>query len=177
MGREAARKRRHGDVMSMFEDGHYRWRETYFVLFDPARRPTAARIKKALADLGERYEVKNVHGDDEGRFESLTLLAPDDFAALDVSYLEGEEVVEQGAQLALDLQRSAVEAGDQARLKQLRQYTARFDVLHFEQLAEEEDNDESEEEMLDPGAMLIVLETLAKLTGGIAVDPQSGTML
>ena len=31
--------------------------------------------------------------------------------------------------------------------------------------------------MLDPSALLIVLETLAKLTGGVAVDPQSGTVL
>lgn len=162
----------------MFEDPHYRWRETYFVLFDVDQRPSAARIKKVLAALGDRYEVRNIHGDDEGRFESLTLLSPDDFAALDVSYLEGEEVIEQGVQLAADLQRTAVDPDDKARLKRIRQCTARFDVLHFEQLAaEEEETAGEEDEMLDPGAMLIVLEALAKLTGGIAVDPQSGTII
>ena len=29
--------------MSMFEDSRYRWRETYFVLFDAKRRPTAEK--------------------------------------------------------------------------------------------------------------------------------------
>jgi hypothetical protein len=31
--------------------------------------------------------------------------------------------------------------------------------------------------MLDPSALLIVLGALAKLTSGVAVDPQAGTFL
>ena len=31
--------------------------------------------------------------------------------------------------------------------------------------------------MLDPGALLLVLETLAELTSGITVDPQTGTLM
>ena len=162
--------------MSMFEDGHYRWRETYFVVFDVAKRPTVQRVKKSLTALGRHYELKNVRGDEAGLLESLTVLSPDDFAALDISYLEGEEVLEQGAQLADDLQRTAADAAEKLRVKRIRQCNARFDVLHFEQLTGEEDESE-EDEMLDPGTMLIVLEALAKLTGGIAVDPQSGTMM
>ena len=162
--------------MSMFEDGRYRWRETYFVLFDALQRPAVARVKKALAALGNRYEVKNIRGDDQGLFESLTLLAPDDFAALDISYLEGDEVLEQGAELCADLGRAAVGAEEKARLKRIRQCTGRFDVLHFEQLADDEDQAD-DDETLDPGAMLVVLEALAKLTGGIAIDPQSGTII
>lgn len=161
--------------MSMFEDGRYRWRETYFVLFDAAQRPAAAQVAKTLAALGNRYELKNIRGDDQGLFESLTLLAPDDFAALDISYLEGEEVLEQGAELCADLGRAAADAQEKARLKRIRQCTGRFDVLHFEQLADDETEDD--DETLDPGAMLVVLEALAKLTGGIAVDPQSGTVI
>jgi hypothetical protein len=162
--------------MSMFEDGHYRWRETYFVVFDVAKRPTVQRVKKSLTTLGRHYELKNVRGDDAGLLESLTVLSPDDFAALDISYLEGEEVLEQGAQLADDLQRTAADPAEKMRIKRIRHYNARFDVLHFEQLAAEPDADE-DDEMLDPGTMLIVLETLAKLTDGIAVDPQSGTII
>jgi hypothetical protein len=162
--------------MSMFEDRHYRWRETYFVLFDAANRPTLAQTKKAVAALGRRFQLKNVRGDDQDRIDSLTLLAPDDFAALDIAYLEGDEVLEQRVQLAEDLKSLACDPDDRARLKRIRQCTARFDVLHFEQVVEEDEEDE-EDEMLDPGSMLIVLEALAKLTGGIAVDPQSGTML
>ena len=162
--------------MSMFEDGHYRWRETYFVVFDVSKRPTIQRVKKSLTALGRRYELKNVRGDEAGLLESLTVLSPDDFAALDISYLEGEEVLEQGSQLADDLQRAATDPAEKIRIKRIRQCNARFDVLHFEQLAAEPDMDE-DDEMLDPGTMLIVLETLAKLTEGIAVDPQSGTII
>ena len=31
--------------------------------------------------------------------------------------------------------------------------------------------------MLDPSALLVVLGALAKLTGGVAIDPQAGTFL
>ena len=49
-------------------------------------------------------------------------------------------------------------------------------MLHFERVADEPEDD-SEEEMLDPSALLVVLETLAQLTGGVAIDPQAGTFL
>jgi hypothetical protein len=163
--------------MSMFEDRHYRWRETYFVLFDAAKRPTLAQTKRTLASLGRRFQLKNLRGDAGDRVDSFTLLAPDDFAALDVAYVEGDEVLEQRTQLAEDLKSLVVEPEDRVRLKRIRQCTARFDVLHFEQVVEGEEEEEEEDEMLDPGSMLIVLEALAKLTDGIAVDPQSGTML
>ncbi len=76
--------------MSMFEDSRYRWRETYFVLFKASDRPTLKKVQHALAKLDERYEITNSTEDDEGRFESLTLISPDDFAALDICYTEGE---------------------------------------------------------------------------------------
>ena len=53
-------------------------------------------------------------------------------------------------------------------------------MLHFEQVADLPENgseDEEPEELLDPGALLAVLDALAKLTGGVAIDPQSGTLL
>lgn len=49
-------------------------------------------------------------------------------------------------------------------------------MLHFEQVVDFEDEDEAEG-MLDPTALLVVLDALAKLTDGIPVDPQAGTML
>ena len=33
------------------------------------------------------------------------------------------------------------------------------------------------DEILDPSALLLVLEALARLTHGIAIDPQAGTVL
>jgi hypothetical protein len=162
--------------MSLFEDEHYRWRETYFVLFDSVKRPTLQRVKQSLAELQQHYALSNESADKKGHFESLTLLAPDDFAALDVCYVGGEEVLEQGAQLAKEIKFSLYDPSDQAKLKQLGKYDGRFDVLHFEQITEVSEEDD-QEEMLDPSAVLIVLGALAKLTDGIAIDPQSGILM
>ena len=50
-------------------------------------------------------------------------------------------------------------------------------MLHFEQIPEDPDESGEDEEMLDPSALLVVLGVLAKLTHGVAVDPQAGTFL
>src|SRR5262249_40576380 len=81
-------------TMSTFEDDRYRWRETYFVLFPAARRPMLKDVEKRLAALSKRYSLESPGGDDAGRFESLTVLSPDDFAAMDVCYTGGQEVLE-----------------------------------------------------------------------------------
>jgi hypothetical protein len=162
--------------MSTFENSEYKWRETYFVLFDPARRPTLEKVAKALRRLNARFELSNLAADDQGMFESLTLHSPQDYAALDISYTSGEEVQEQGAELAKELRSTATEAEERAKLARLPKCDARLDILHFEQIIGAEDGDESEE-MLDPSALLSILDTLVKMTGGVGVDPQSGTVL
>jgi len=163
--------------MSMFENHEYRWRETCFVLLDSGNRPTGRAIEKKLSELSDRYTLKNLTTDDEGRFESLTLLSPDDFAALDICYTEGEEVAEQTAEMVRELEPIARETGNLDAVKRIRQYDGRLDVLHFERVAEPEEDEEGEEELLDPSALLLVLGALAQLTGGVAVDPQSGAIL
>ena len=50
-------------------------------------------------------------------------------------------------------------------------------MLHFEQVPEDVEDEAEDDEMLDPSALLVVLGALAKLTGGVAVDPQAGTFL
>jgi hypothetical protein len=162
--------------MSTFEDSRYRWRETYFVLFDARRRPTLKRTADALKSLNKRFQLSNSNDDGRGRIDSLTLISPDDFAALDICYTEGEEVLEQTAALVEDLKKLKVEPPRSITWEQLRGYDGRFDVLHFEQVVEESDED-ADEEILDPGALLLVLDALAKLTGGVAIDPQAGTFL
>jgi hypothetical protein len=162
--------------MSTFEDGHYRWRETYFVLFSSTKRPALKIVEKALAALNKNYVLSNQSADSHGHLESLTVISPDDFAAMDICYTAGDEVLEQGIQLAEDLS-GTVEPHQKPILKRLKHCDGRFDVLHFEQLLEHCEEDEDDDEMLDPSALLTVLETLAKITGGIAVDPQSGTIL
>jgi hypothetical protein len=158
----------------MFENDQYCWRETYFVLFDSANRPTLKKVEAALARLHARLTLTNGTADEQGAFDSITVLAPDDYAALDVSYLSGDEILEQGALLADEME-TACDAAVRPQIARLRACDARFDVLHFEQVVTFE-NDEPEE-MLDPTALLVVLEALAQLTGGIAVDPQAGTIL
>ncbi len=159
--------------MSMFENNQYRWRETYFVLFDSSRRPTLESIEKTLAVLDESYQLQNLRADDRGRFDSLTLLSPDDFAALDICYVGGAEVLEQGAALADELEAVACDVEGRIPSALVRQADARFDVLHFEKIIDLE----SEDELLDPGALLIVLNALTGIVGGMAIDPQTGTLI
>ena len=161
--------------MSTFEDKNYRWRETYFVLFDAKKRPKLKAVVKAMTSLNSRYELTNARHDDEGRIESLTIVSPDDYSALDICYLEGEEVLEQAPDIVSDLKKSAADDPIPIPYDDILKMEGRFDVLHFEHISNDAEEDE-DDDMLDPGSLLIVLETLAKLTGGIAVDPQSGTV-
>jgi hypothetical protein len=161
--------------MSTFEDQNYRWRETYFVLFDPKKRPKLQSVVNTIHALNDRYELKNLNADDHGRIESLTVVSPEDYAALDICFTSGDEVREQAATLVADLKKFAGDSCTQIPEKELLSYNGRFDVLHFERIGETPE--EEDDEMLDPSALLVVLETLAKLTGGVAIDPQSGTIL
>jgi hypothetical protein len=161
--------------MSTFEDKRFQWRETYFVVFPTKNRPSLEVVQAKLSMLSRRYELINLCADEDGQLESLTVLSPDDFAALDVCYTSGEEVIEQGEELAQELAGS-LEPEQKHLLKLIKQYESRFDVLHFEQVSEPSDDEEAEE-MLDPSALLAVMEELARITGGIAIDPQSGTIL
>jgi hypothetical protein len=168
--------------MSTFENPAYRWRETYFVMFDGRKRPTVSQLEAVLAELNDRFELQNLQADDEGRFESVTLVSPDDFAALDICFLQGDEVAEQAAQFAKEMKGSGA---DPAELKRLAAATARLDVLHFQDVASGitsgmagGDAEEDElDEMFDPSALLVVLDGLVELTGGVAIDPQTGTLV
>ena len=161
----------------MFENRGYRWRETYFVFFHSSDRPSLKSVQKALGLLNERYNLANPSTDEGGLIDSLTVISPDDFAALDICYTQGPEVLEQGADLADQLRSSAAEPPVREAAKRIRQCDARFDVLHFEEVAEFPEDEDDEDEILDPSSLLLVLGVLAKFTNGIAVDPQSGALL
>lgn len=162
--------------MSTFERDEYKWRETYFVLFDSARRPALKKVERMLHNLSDRFQLTNAVADEDGRFESITVISPDDYAALDMSYMAGEEVTEQVEMLEQELKGSAADPEDRAKIAQIKKYDARFDLLHFEQTAAGEPEDEMDE-MLDPSMLLIVLDAVVELTGGVGIDPQSGTVL
>ena len=121
--------------MSMFENSEYRWRETYFVLFDAPNRPLAEKVEQTLAALDDSYELKNVNADEAGRLDSLTLISPDDSAALDICFIEGTEVTEQAETLASDVAAAAADTGEEAPVNLIRRYEARLDVLHFEHVS------------------------------------------
>ena len=161
--------------MSMFEDNRYRWRETYFVLFDAKKRPKLSGVTKMLSALNERFQLTNLSANDQGRIDSLTLISPDDYAALDICYTDGAEVLEQAASLVDDLRKAGPDGPPPIPWERIKKYDGRFDILHFEQIPDDMDEDAEDEGMLDPCALLIVLGALAKLTGGVAIDPQAGT--
>jgi hypothetical protein len=161
--------------MSLFEDDRYTWRETYFVYFFEKSRPSRTQMEKFLKELGSRYRVHDVRTDDDGRFESATVLAPDDFSGMDITYVTGDEVREQLDEMLEEIGKATLNVGQVDKLKKIAQCDARFDVYHFEQVGF--DDDFEGDEMLDPGALLIVLERLAKLCDGVGFDPQTGTLM
>ena len=94
---------------------------------------------------------------------------------MDICYTGGEEVLEQGASLVEELKKLDAESPPPVPWEQIKQYDGRFDVLHFERVPEDAGEDAEDEELLDPSALLVVLGALARLTGGVAMDPQAGT--
>lgn len=161
--------------MSLFENDEYRWRDTYFVLFQEQNRPSADDTLQALESLGPHYAVRDVRYDEQGALESFTLFSPDDFAAMDISCISGEEVIEQIDSFVQDMsvdQPSDVEA---QRVEGLKQCNSRFDVYHFEQVAV--GNQDDDDGFFDPGALLLVLQCLASLCEGTGIDPQTGTIV
>ncbi|HEY2883221.1 MAG TPA: hypothetical protein VGJ15_12325 [Pirellulales bacterium] len=162
--------------MSTFENQEYKWRETYFVLFDSARRPRIEQVKRKLALLNPRFEIADGEADENGRIDSLSLRSPQDYAAMDISYVSGEEVSEQVDELQKEL-KGNLDAADRPKFNQLSKCDAKFDILHFEQMAADGAGDEEEGEMLDPSALLGVMDILIELTHGVGIDPQSGTLM
>jgi len=162
--------------MSTFEREEFKWRETYFVLLDSGRRPTLKDMQRVLHELSPRFQLSNAVADEDGRFESITVMSPDDYAAIDISYDAGEEVTEQSVALEQELKGSNTDPDERAKLARFKKLDARLDLLHFEQTAEEAPAGD-DDEMLDPSMLLIVLDALVELTDGIGVDPQSGTLL
>jgi hypothetical protein len=161
--------------MSLFADSRYQWRETYFVLFDHKHRPKAEEVQKALAALGPRLEVSELVAGKAGLLESMTVLSHVDAAGMDVTFVEGEEVKEQITQLKEEWRGKKTTDKEKAHLERALHADARFDVYHFEEVSFLPD--EEDDGPLDPGTLLLVLNRLAKLCHGEALDPQTGELL
>lgn len=161
--------------MSSFERAGYQWRETYFVFFERARRPSLAQVKKRLHRLGKQFRLDGAAADSDGEFETISLISDSDFAAVDLAYEEGEEVTRQALALAKEFKHSQLDPEERKQVAMLKQCDARFDLLHFENKAAEDSFDD-DDEMLDPSALLLVLEAMVDLTGGVGIDPASGSL-
>ena len=152
----------------------FEWRETYFILFKENDRPTLTQVERAIGSLSDRLQLQNLRANDEGRFESLMVRSPDDYAAIEISFETGEAVIEQGTELAKQLRSEA----SQEELAKLVASDARLDLMHFEQMVEGAVIDDDEMgDMLDPSSLLMIVDALVGLTEGVAVDPASGAIL
>ena len=163
--------------MAIVENQQYRRRETYFVLFNLENRPTSEAVVAALHQVNEHYELADVRKDEQGQLESLTILSPDDYAAMDITLVTGEEVKEHTIEVVEEMM-PLMTGEEKQRLRTLPEFDARLDVYHFEQTVfEGPAGDEDPDEFMDPGSLLIVLEKLAELTQGVGVDQESGTLI
>jgi hypothetical protein len=160
-------------AVSLFGDRHYQYRDTYFVLFNQQNRPSEAKLKAMLHDLGSKFETSEIRHN-EGQVESLTLIDPQDYSAMDIAYVEGEDVVTQIGEIREEFRAITVRGEDVEKLKRLKDFDARFDIFHFEQVVD--DNGE-EDEYVDPGGLLLLMEHLVKLCHGVGYDPQSQSLI
>jgi hypothetical protein len=159
-------------------DDQLEWRDTYFILFEQSDRPTLTQVEAAITESSRKLRLENLEADEDGMFESVLVQAPQDNAALEISYETGDAVIAQSADLAKQLK-------DDLKSKQLQRMLkadARLDVMLFERVRDEElGGDEDDEEWqagsLDPASLLNVVDALAKLTGGLPIDPASGAIL
>ncbi|MCG8587168.1 MAG: hypothetical protein MI757_20880 [Pirellulales bacterium] len=161
--------------MSLFDNNLYQWRETYFVYFREKDRPSLEIVEKCLKASGQRTRIEDGRADADGKFESITIYAPDSNSAMDVACVADEEVAEACENLITEM---TGEAGidEPEKLAKLDGCDIRLEVMHFEEMVEYPDLDVDEmEEMLEPTALLGVLGALAEACKGVAVDPQTGT--
>ena len=164
--------------MSLFENDEYQWRETYFVLFDLAKRPKSAEFQAFLGEQNKGYEIRDIRENDEGEFESLTLISRDDYAAMDLTCTSGEAVQEQIVELA-DKMKELAGPDEIEAIDKIPEMTGRLEIYHFEQMVFVGSSGEDDEmdDFMDPGSLLVVLERIAELVDGIVVDPQSNSLM
>ena len=159
--------------MALGGEGELQWRETYYILFQVADRPTLNQVEAALTEASNRFHIDRLVADDDGLFVSVLVEAPEDHAALEISFESGDAVVEQSAELAKQLRNEV----DAEQLKKLLAADARLDVMHFELVESASFDEEESFDMFDPSALLLVVDVLSSLTNGVTIDPASGDIL
>jgi hypothetical protein len=143
------------------------------VFFQRDKLPTAAAIEAGLKELGERYEVRKVSLREE-QFESATVISPQDFSAMDIVLDLNAEVKTQIEQIVDEFRSLTLTGDDREKLQTFKKCDARFDLFHFEQQVSGSSDPDA---FIDPGGLLIVLEKIRELCGGVGLDPQSQMLL
>ena len=111
-------------------DDQLEWRDTYFILFQQSNRPTLTQVEAAITGASRRLKLENLEADDDGMFESVLVQAPQDNAALEISYETGDAVVQQSTELARQLKDEV----DAKQLAAVLKADARLDVMLFERV-------------------------------------------
>lgn len=153
--------------MSLFEDNQYEYCDTFFIYLKNENRPTLDAVCLALRELGHRCVVENAKEAD-GKFESATVKFASDCSAMDIVYVNGPEVVAQLDEIKEELRYMTLTADTQSALRKMGTCESRFDIFHFE-----EQNPNTEDEFLDPGGVLTVIEKISSTCDGTGYDPQS----
>jgi hypothetical protein len=166
--------------MQDYNDDQLEWRDTYFILFQHSQRPTVTQVENAISGSSQRLKLEHLEADDVGMFESVLVQAPQDNAALEISYETGDAVVQQSAELARQLKGEI----DAKQLQRILKADSRLDVMLFERVrgdswgeAGDEEDEEWASSSLDPASLLNVVGALAKLTRGLPIDPASGSIM
>ncbi len=154
--------------MSLFDNIAYQYRDTFFVFFPLAKRPDAEVVRASLESLREGFNISSIRV--EGPLlKSIAIECPDDNSGMDVALVSGDEVRQQVGDLMKEFKLITLVGDDLARLELLKKCDGRFDILHFGRLDSGDD--------IDPGGLLLVIQQLSELTGGIGVDPQSMSLI
>jgi len=159
--------------MSLFENDQYEYTDTFFVFFKSENLPKAEAVKAAIAELGDRYQFGKIAFREE-EFESMTILSPQDFSAVDIVMDPNADVPTQIEELITEFRTLTLTGDDRDKLSRFKECNARFDLFHFEQKVSGNTDPDA---FIDPGGLLIVLEKLRSLCDGVGLDPQSQMLL
>ena len=153
--------------MSLFENELYEYCDTFFVYLKDENRPSLDAVATALKDLGNRCVVVDAKEVD-GKFESATIKFAADCSAMDIVYVQGEEVTTQLQEIQETMRLMTLTPDTKSDLQRMKNCNSRYDIFHFE-----ENNANNEDEFLDPGGLLMVIERISSVCEGIGYDPQS----
>jgi hypothetical protein len=120
--------------MSLFSDERYTWRETYFVLFDPARRPQLSAVRRELRHVAGALSILESKSEPNGNLLEMMVASYEDHAALEIVYHEGKTVQTEIARLTELLEKGST-AKEKKQLLNAQKFQAKFEILHFEQTA------------------------------------------